>query len=56
MKLSIVMPAHNEAESLVETIGEISIVLDATEIDYEILVVNDNSADNTLFVLETRRK
>ena len=52
MKLSIVIPAYNEAESIGETIEELVSVLSKKTIDYEILVVNDNSKDDTLQVLE----
>ena len=51
MKLSIVIPAYNEAESLPETITQISSALKNHNISNEILVVNDNSSDNTLDVL-----
>ncbi len=51
MKLSIVIPAYNESLSLGETIGGIVEVVSKENIDYEILVVNDNSKDNTLEVL-----
>ena len=53
MKLSIVIPAYNEAESIGETIEELVSVLSEKQIIYEILVVNDNSKDNTLEVLES---
>ncbi|OYU65639.1 MAG: family 2 glycosyl transferase [Cytophagaceae bacterium BCCC1] len=52
MKLSIVIPAYNEAESIGETIEELVSVLSQKQLAYEILVVNDNSKDNTLEVLE----
>jgi dolichol-phosphate mannosyltransferase len=52
MKLSIVIPAHNESQSLPETISAIDNALSIIRIDHEILVVNDNSTDNTLEVLE----
>lgn len=52
MKLSIVMPAHNEEQSIVETIDKIEHAFAATAIDYEILVINDKSTDGTLAVLE----
>ena len=52
MKLSIVIPAYNEAESIGETIEELVSVLSQKQIDHEILVVNDNSKDNTKEVLE----
>ncbi len=52
MKLSVVIPAYNEAESLPETVRSISGTLKSNGIDYEIVVINDNSTDNTLAVLE----
>jgi dolichol-phosphate mannosyltransferase len=52
MKLSIVIPAYNESQSLPETIKAIDNALAIIRIDHEILVVNDNSKDNTLEILE----
>lgn len=53
MKLSVVIPAYNEAESISETISTLYHTLSAAGVDHEILVVNDNSKDNTLAVLAT---
>ena len=52
MKLSIVMPAYNEEESIIETIDQIEEAFSKVAIDHEIFIVNDNSKDNTLQVLE----
>lgn len=52
MKLSIVIPAYNEEESIAETIDGIEKAFDTIKIDHEIFVVNDNSKDNTAKVLE----
>jgi dolichol-phosphate mannosyltransferase len=52
MKLSIVIPAYNEEESITETIDQIEEAFSQVSIDHEILVVNDNSKDNTAQVLE----
>lgn len=52
MKLSVVMPAYNEAESLTETLETLIQVLEKEKINHEILVVNDNSKDNTTEVLD----
>lgn len=52
MKLSIVIPAYNEEESISETIEAIEVAFEKVKIEHEILVVNDNSKDNTLVVLE----
>lgn len=45
--LSLVIPAYNEEGCIVSTIYSICNLLDQKEIDYEILVVNDNSKDRT---------
>ncbi|BAQ64557.1 glycosyltransferase [Geminocystis sp. NIES-3709] len=50
--LSLVIPAHNEEDCIVNTINNISQHLDRAEINYEILVVNDNSKDNTENLLQ----
>jgi dolichol-phosphate mannosyltransferase len=52
MKLSIVIPAYNEAESITETLTALHACLVQHQIEHEIVVVNDNSKDNTLQVLE----
>lgn len=52
MKLSIVIPAYNEEESITETIDQIEEAFSKVTIDHEIFIVNDNSKDNTLKVLE----
>src|SRR5688500_5236045 len=52
MKLSIVIPAYNEEESIAETIDSIEEAFRNVTIDHEIFVVNDNSKDNTARVLE----
>jgi dolichol-phosphate mannosyltransferase len=51
VKLSIVIPAYNEAESITDTVVRFHDVLNNEQIHHEILVVNDNSKDNTLEVL-----
>jgi dolichol-phosphate mannosyltransferase len=51
MKLSVVIPAHNEEGSIAETITGIERAFATIKIDHEILVVNDNSKDNTEGVL-----
>src|SRR5580698_8831438 len=52
MKLSVVIPAYNEEESLTETVTTLYDKLREAQIPHEIVVVNDNSKDNTLLVLE----
>ena len=52
MKLSIVIPAYNEALNLPDTLPAFYAELAINKIDHEILVINDNSSDNTLEVLQ----
>jgi len=52
MKLSLVIPARNEDASIEKTVLAFNRELKANSIDHEILVINDNSADNTEGVLK----
>jgi dolichol-phosphate mannosyltransferase len=52
MKLSVVIPAYNEADSLPETLSILYSELSKENINHEILVINDNSRDSTIKVLE----
>ena len=52
MLLSIVIPAHNEEKNLEPTVRELTQVLDQDEIPYELIIVNDNSTDDTRRVAE----
>ncbi len=51
--LSVVIPAHNEAECIEETLRALSRHLEAEKIPCEILVINDNSRDKTETILQT---
>ncbi len=52
LKLSIVIPAYNEEGSIAETVSNLFETMTKYKIDHEIVVVNDNSKDNTIEVLE----
>jgi dolichol-phosphate mannosyltransferase len=52
MKLSVVIPAHNEAESIGETVESTAAELERAGIDYEILVIDDASGDGTAQVVQ----
>lgn len=52
MLYSIVIPAHNEEGSLENTITTLIKKLDTEKIPHEILVVNDNSTDGTVKLIE----
>lgn len=47
MKLSVVMPAQNEEGSVGATVEGVVAVLEREGIDYELVVVNDDSEDST---------
>lgn len=52
MKLSVVIPAHNEAESIAATLLHLETYLAQHHIEREILVINDNSSDGTESILQ----
>ncbi|WP_394994664.1 glycosyltransferase family 2 protein [Emticicia sp.] len=56
MKLSVVIPAYNEEESISETLRSLYATLKKYDIPHEIWVTNDNSKDNTLGVLQELQK
>lgn len=56
LKLSIVIPAYNEEESITETVLAFHEELDVERIPHEILIVNDNSKDNTEAILQDLSK
>jgi dolichol-phosphate mannosyltransferase len=49
--LSVVIPAHNEAEILGATISMLITALETAHIEHEVMVVNDNSTDDSCDVL-----
>jgi len=51
-QLSIVIPAHNEEQSISETVGDLTQALERAAIDYEVIIVNDNSSDSTGAVVD----
>src|SRR5690606_24488016 len=52
MKLSVVIPAYNEEESIAHTLRSLNSTLRKHGIEHEIVVTNDNSKDGTLRVLD----
>jgi dolichol-phosphate mannosyltransferase len=52
MKLSVVIPAHNEEGSVGATVEGVAAKLDAESIEYDVLVIDDNSSDRTKEVVE----
>jgi dolichol-phosphate mannosyltransferase len=47
-----VIPAHNEAGCIETTVRELSLALRGAQIDHEILVIDDNSSDETYSILQ----
>jgi dolichol-phosphate mannosyltransferase len=52
VKLSVVIPAHNEAGSIAETVEGVRAALRAAAIPYEIVVIDDGSSDGTLAIVQ----
>jgi glycosyltransferase involved in cell wall biosynthesis len=52
MDLSVVVPVYNEEESLPELVREITAVLDPSGLQYEIVCIDDGSADSSFEVLK----
>ncbi len=52
MKISVVIPAHNEADCIENTVQAMTKLLKTENIPHEILVINDNSSDDTENVLK----
>jgi len=54
--LSVVIPAYNEALNLPDTLNAFHEALRARNIPHELLVINDNSKDNTIEVITELQK
>lgn len=52
MKISVVIPAHNEESCLYGTVSHIVDTLQQESIQHEIVIVDDNSTDETLAVCQ----
>jgi len=53
MKLSVVIPAHNEEGCIAETLDGLIAALGAEDIGYEIVVVDDACSDNTAGIVNS---
>ena len=51
MKLSVVIPAHNEEETVAETVEGIVSTLSREGIEHEVIVVDDSSTDRTASIM-----
>ena len=55
-KISVIVPARNEADNLKECISEICKELTYHSINFEILVIDDGSTDNTVDIIKEIRQ
>jgi glycosyltransferase involved in cell wall biosynthesis len=53
MKISIIVPAHNEEKVIGKTLSSLLKVLEKSKLDYEIIAVDDNSDDATLKIMKS---
>jgi len=52
LSISVVLPAHNEAENIRITVENCIAYLEQNVLDYEVVVVNDGSTDDTQKIVE----
>jgi dolichol-phosphate mannosyltransferase len=50
--LSVLIPSRNEADSIAQTVQHLSAELIKSDIPHEIIVIDDNSTDNSLQILK----
>ena len=55
MQLSIIVPAYNESRYIAGSIKRIHDVMKNAKVNYEIVIVNDGSSDDTLYVADSLR-
>ena len=54
--ISIIIPVFNESESIAYLLEEVKSVMEVNELNYELIIVNDGSEDNTHTVLNKLTK
>jgi len=54
MKISVIVPAYNEALRILPSLDRVFAYMDAHHPDYEVLVVDDGSSDGTADVVQQR--
>jgi glycosyltransferase involved in cell wall biosynthesis len=53
MEVSIVVPAHNDEENILNTLSSLYKILGKTALDFQIIAVDDNSNDRTLDLMQS---
>ena len=51
MSFSVILPTLNESGHIIDLINKISFIFQKNKIDFEIIVVDDSSTDNTDFIV-----
>jgi len=54
-KISIILPVYNEEESIGQVIDDVFAVMSGTDYDFEIIVVDDASADRSAEIARTKK-
>ncbi len=52
LKLSVIIPVHNEEENISKVVEEIVKGLESEKIIYEVIIVDDNSSDSTAIIAD----
>ena len=47
MKISVVIPIHNEADNLEALLAELTAALERMDAEYEVILINDGSEDGS---------
>ena len=51
MSFSVILPTLNESGHIIDLINKISVIFQKRKIDFEIIVVDDSSIDNTSLIV-----
>jgi len=56
IKLSVIIPVYNESSRVLPTLDDIYSYLEKQDYQYEVLIVNDGSSDNTVKIVKEKIK
>ena len=55
MKISIIVPVFNEEKTIIQILKNIKKIESKIQCDFEIIVINDGSSDNTINLLNENK-